>query len=615
MSDIINLLPDSVANQIAAGEVVDRPASAVKELLENAVDAGASQIRLVVKDAGRTLMQVVDNGSGMSDTDARLCFERHATSKIHRADDLFAIQTMGFRGEALASIAAVAQVELRTRLHDASLGSLVLIEGAEVKQQEPCSCPAGTSIAVKNLFYNIPARRNFLKKDSIELAHIDEIFRRVALANPSVAFSFHSNGKLMYDLTAGNMAQRIIGLFGAAYRERLYPIEEHSDVVDIKGYVCKPELARRTRNEQFLLVNHRFVRHPALSTAVERGYADLIPERSYPSFFVAIDVDPRRIDVNIHPSKTEIRFVDEHAIFSILRSATKRALGQYSLSSEIEFNPSPDVDFSPRPRGYVPTPPSVTVDPTFNPFRSASHATGGDTRRAERPSRSEQWEHFFEPDRETTETVLSNEGVQASLPLVESPVPLQPPSSEVMTHQGRFIVTSVKSGLMLIDIQRAQERVMYERLLRLSEARDTHAASQQLLFPVNCSFGPADSELLAELLPDLQHIGFDMEPLGQNTFVVTATPPDIDDSNLQQMLDNTIAHYKAGSIQKFADRHQLLCLALSRQMAHKVGVDMKTEEMQGLVAALFCCQVPHLSPSGKKTLYVLDENELNEKFR
>ena len=604
MQDIINILPDSVANQIAAGEVVDRPASAVKELLENALDAGATAIQLIVKDAGRTLIQVIDNGCGMSDADARLCFERHATSKIKRADDLFAIRTMGFRGEALASIAAVAQVELKTRQSGSELGTMVVIEGSDVKEQSPTSCAEGTSIAVKNLFFNIPARRNFLKRDSIEMSHIEEVFRRVALPNHNVAFSLYHNGRLLYDLKAGNFAQRIAGIFGTGASSRLYHIQESTEPVKIFGYVGKAEYARRTRSEQYLFVDGRFIKHPALSTAIERAYSELIPDHTYPSYFVMLEVDPSRLDVNIHPTKTEVRFLDENIIFAILRAATKKALGQFALANELEFDPSDEIDFTPAPKGYVPEQPKVSYNPDYNPF--ASKREPAERESASGISRSE-FEHFFD-------TAVPDE-VPERLPLDDEPSPM--PAAAVGTsspigYQNRYIVTTLKSGIVVIDQQRAHERILFERLVASKQARN---APQQLLFPVNIRLGAADAEMMAELMPELNELGFVLSPLGQNTFVVTATPADLGDVELQSLVEQTISDYKSSMLQKFSDRDKSICLSLARQMAVKPGTRLKPEEMESLIADLFSCQAPNLSPSGKKTMFILSEQELAEKMR
>lgn len=607
MSDIINILPDSVANQIAAGEVVERPASAVKELLENAMDAGATAVELIVKDAGRTLIQVIDNGCGMSDSDARRCFERHATSKIHKADDLFAIRTMGFRGEALAAIAAVSQVELRTRQHDRELGTEVRVEGSEVKEQSPCNCPVGTSIAVKNLFFNIPARRNFLKKDSIELSHIEEIFRRVALANCDKDFAFHHNGRLLYDLKASNLAQRIAGLMGSNQKERLYHVHEETDIVRINGYIGKAEFAKRTRGEQYLFVNNRFIKHIGLSSAIEKAYAELIPEHTYPSYFVMLEVDPAKIDVNIHPTKTEVKFTDESVIYAILRAATKKALGQFALATELEFDPSTEIDFAPAPTGYTPQVPKVSFNPDYNPFANQGTSRLESNGSQKSPSR-EAFLHFFDTAEKATVSnaaSLSAPGADTDSTLKTSEMPL--------CYLNRYIVSTLKSGILIIDQQRAHERILYERLMLRME--QSQAASQQLLFPVNCRFTAGDSEVLMEMFPALKQLGFAIEPLGQNTFVVTATPVDITDSDIQGLLEQAVGEYKGSMMQKFGDRKQSLCAALARQTAVKRGVALHPQEMQQLIADLFSCQVPHTAPSGKRTMFILNEQELAERLK
>ena len=582
--DLINILPDNVANQIAAGEVVDRPASAVKELLENAMDAGATQIDLVVKDAGRTLIQVIDNGSGMSDGDARLCFERHATSKIHRADDLFAIHTMGFRGEALASIAAIAQVELRTRQHDSELGTQVTIEGSHIVSQQPQACSAGTSLAVKNLFFNVPARRNFLKKDSVELGHIEEVFRRVTLIHYDIGFTFTSNGKVLYDLKAGTLLQRIAGLYGNAYKERMYSVEEQTDLVKIRGFVSRPEYSRRTRGEQYLFVNGRFIKHPALSAAVEKAYADLLPDHSYPSYFIGLQVDPSRIDVNIHPTKTEVKFVDEHALFAILRSAVKRALGQFSLATELSFDTPEEFNIPPAPKGYTPPQPKISYNPDYNPFRTSNNQT---------KIKLESLDN------------LDNLETLENTPKPEKVIPV---AGTCLQVQNRYIVTPLSSGLALIDQQRAHERVLYDRLTQHSTLNIQH--SQTLLFPVNCTFSAADAEILGELLRDLKDYGFELSALNQTTFVVTATPADLKEADLQPFFDQLLADYKSATLQKFCNRTQSLCASLARQMAVRNGTALSQEEMQQLVADLFACPMADTSPSGKKIITIVKPEEL-----
>ena len=591
--DIINILPDSVANQMAAGEVVDRPAGAVKELLENSMDAGATQIDLVVKDAGRTLIQVIDNGSGMSDSDARLCFERHATSKIHRADDLFAIHTMGFRGEALASIAAIAQVELRTRQHDSELGTQVVIEGSHIVSQQPTVCPAGTSLSVKNLFFNVPARRNFLKKDSVEFSHIEEVFRRVTLIHYDLGFTLSHNGKVVYDLKAGTLLQRIAGLYGNAYKERMFGVEEETDLVKIRGFVSRPEFSRRTRGEQYIFVNGRYIKHAALSAAVERAYGDLLPDHCYPSYFIGLTVDPSKIDINIHPTKTEVKFVDEHALFAILRSAVKRSLGQFSLATELSFDTPEEFNLPPAPKGYVPPAPHLKFDPDYNPFRASGSQTKIRLDDLERPDNLDNLDNLEKPE--------------PPAPLETPERPVAPAAGACLQVQGRYIVTTLSSGLALIDQQRAHERVLFDRLTRCSGGQPS---SQTLMFPLQCRFSAADAEMLGELLPDLKQYGFDLSPLNQTTFVVSATPADLKEGDLQALLDQLLSDYKGSTMQKFSHRSESLCLSLARQMAVKSGTILSQEEMQQLMADLFACPMAELSPSGKRIITIVKPEEL-----
>ncbi len=637
MQDIINILPDSVANQIAAGEVVDRPASCVKELLENAIDAGATRVELIVKDAGRTLIQVIDNGKGMSASDARLCFERHATSKIHQADDLFAISTMGFRGEALASIAAVAQVELKTRQHDQEIGTRVAIEGSDVKEQEPCSTPVGTSIAVKNLFFNIPARRNFLKKDSIELSHIDEIFRRVALVNNQVAFTFHSNGKMLYDLRSGNKAQRIAAICNMDGTSRLFPVGESTDLVSVEGYVGKPEYARKTRGEQYLFVNNRFIKHQKLSYAVETTYKEMIPEHSYPSYFLYITVDPSRLDVNIHPTKTEVRFVDEHAVTAILRAATKKALGQFRLATEIDFNPSTEIDFNPAPQGYIPQQPKVSYNENFNPFESSSekksdagtHSSHLDTgvprntalrsaawQNEERWNTASKnpWESFFDNSGSNDELTIStpSTSLQTTIDSEEANIDVTP--NIPILFNNKFIITTLKSGLLVLHKQRATERILFERLMRRSNSEQTYAGAQQLLFPVTCTFTPTDAQLINETIDDIRHLGFVIDPMGKTNFVVSATPPDVRESEIQSILDMTVAEMKGHPVERFAERQRSVCISIAHQLSIHQTTPPTVDEMQAMIGELFACQVPSLTPLGKKTMVITNEDEINEKF-
>ena len=618
MSDIIQLLPDSVANQIAAGEVVQRPASAVKELLENAIDAGAKQIKLIIKDAGRTLIQVIDDGCGMSDTDARLCFERHATSKIREAQDLFVIRTMGFRGEALASIAAVAQVELKTKMKDNELGTSIDIEGSEIKEQSVCQCSNGTSIAVKNLFFNIPARRNFLKSNPIEFKHIEEEFFRVALIHTNIGFSFYNNDKLIYQLEASNLHQRITGLFGNSYKQRLHPVEEQTEQVKIRGYVCKPEYSKKTRSEQYMFVNNRFIKNFYFNNAIEKAYADLLPEKCYPSFFINLEVDSSRIDVNIHPTKTEVKFLDEVIIYAVLRSAVKKTLGQYSLATEFEFNTIEGLDLNPAPapKGYIPPQPTISVNTAFNPFDSAGSCKTSHDTYSEPRQNNARWENFFEISNEqdnniadttpagttVTETLWDDDGNDNAVANTSSAI-------QVLS---RYIVSNISSGLLVIDQQRAHERILYERF---SKQRTKDIVSQQLMFPSQCSFSAADAEILTEIMPELRDMGFEMNTLGTTVFVITAIPADMDNADIQSCLDEIVTDYKNSLMQKFSDKQQTVALAMAKRLAIRNGTKLKQEEMQSIIAQLFSCSIPNLSPFGKKTMIIMKENDLTDKFK
>lgn len=631
MSDIIQLLPDSIANQIAAGEVVQRPASAVKELLENALDAGATNVQLIIKDGGRTLIQVIDNGCGMSDTDARLCFERHATSKIRKADDLFAIRTMGFRGEALASIAAVARVEMKTKMHDRELGTSILIEGSEVKSQDPCQTANGTSISVKDLFFNIPARRNFLKSDSVELGHIEEEFRRVALVNIHSGFTFYSNGKLLYKMEPSSIHQRIVAIFGNSYRQRLCPVEENTDIVKIKGYVCKAEFAKKTRGEQYLFVNKRFIKNYYLGNAIEKAFAQLLPDKNYPSYFIDLEVDPSRIDVNIHPTKTEVKFLDERYLYPILQSAVKRALGQFSVGNELEFNHIEGLDFAPKPAGYVPEMPGISIVPGYNPFDEGG---GRDAKDIHFPSfgthpvssgktsqKTSDWEKFYEianggdtefsrptgADNASSDDDLLFRDGDTEDSNEETSMPAY--AFQVNRH---FIVSELRSGLLIIDQQRATERIMYERYLNRPGA---NTASQTLMFPHNSAFSAADSEILAELIPEIKNIGFEINALGKNSFVVSAIPSDMPESEIEPVLEQIIADYKCNLMQKNTSKNETVALAMARRMSVKTGKILLQEEMQHIIAELFTCSVPDVSPSGKKIMTIMNENDLTEKLR
>lgn len=594
MPDIIHLLPDSVANQIAAGEVIQRPASAVKELLENAIDAGASSIKLIVKDAGKTLIQIIDDGCGMSQTDARMCFERHATSKIKSAEDLFRIRTMGFRGEAMASIAAVAQVEMKTKRVEDDLGTLLLIEGSEVQKQELISTTNGTSISIKNLFYNIPARRNFLKSNPVELRHIIDEFQRVALANASVFFSMHHDGQEIFHLPKGTLRQRIIHLFGNNYNERLVPVEEQSSIIGLKGFIGKPENARKTRGEQFFFVNNRFIKDGYLNHAVMNSYENLLPEDSYPLYVLFIDIDPNQIDINVHPTKTEIKFEDERSIYAIIRSAVKRSLGVHNIAPSLDFEQDPVFNSLHLNQKEIVIP-GIKVDQDFNPFKTAVKPAAQQAN-----LNLGNWELMmrkedpYQPESETT--------------IIEKD------HTETITYQlhQRFILSHIKSGFIIIDQQAAHERILYERFLMFLD--DRKGMSQQNLFPQTIHLSPADFQLVKELWEDIKTLGFDLREFGKNAIVIDGIPAEISQANHTQLLEKMLEDYKHNMSITKLDKRENLARALARNSAIKAGNVLQKEEMRQLIDELFACKMPKIAINGDATFITISLTELMKRF-
>lgn len=618
---MIQLLPDSVANQIAAGEVVQRPASAVKELVENAIDAGADKIQLILKDAGKSLIQVIDNGCGMSLTDARMCFERHATSKIRKAEDLFAIRTMGFRGEAMASIAAIAQVELKTRRLEDELGTLLEIEGSQVIKQEPCQCNAGTSICVKNLFYNIPARRNFLKGNPVEMRHIIDEFQRVALANPQIFFTLHHDGQEVYHLPAASLKQRIIHLLGNQYNQRLVPVEEETTIINLKGYVGKPEFARKTRGEQFFFVNNRFIKDGYLNHAVMTAFEELLPEESFPLYVLFIDIDPAKIDINVHPTKTEIKYQDERSIYAIIRSAVKRSLGKYNITPTIDFDQENSIEhlITPKPLQDI-VAPSIKFNPDFNPFDPGSSA--GTARRDTGSYRDQDnsyhklpipsnWDTLYQiTQRDTVQQHQMDTGEQK----VEVNEEHVSKSSERQLFQihNRFILSQIRSGFMLVNQQAAHERVLYERFLQQLENHS--GVSQQTLFPQSVTLNGADYEILRELLPDVRALGFDIREFGKNTVVVEGIPAELPNANEHELLEHLLEGFKNNLAILKLDKRDNLARSLARNGAIKAGTKISLEEMNILIDQLFACQMPNISLSGKPIIITFTLAELLERF-
>ncbi|MFB5945705.1 DNA mismatch repair endonuclease MutL [Albibacterium profundi] len=616
MSDIINLLPDSVANQIAAGEVVQRPASAVKELLENSIDAGADKIQLIVNDAGKSLIQVIDNGCGMSITDARLCFERHATSKIKLAEDLFAIRTMGFRGEAMASIAAIAQVELKTRRHEDDLGTCVEIEASKVVNQEPVATPAGTSISIKNLFYNIPARRNFLKSNPVELKHIIDEFQRLALANPKIFFSLHHDGNELFHLPASGLKQRLVHVFGSSYNQRLVPVEEETSIIRIQGFVGKPEFAKKTRGEQYFFVNKRFIKDPYLNHAVMGAYEGLLSSDTFPLYVLFIEIDPSKIDINVHPTKTEIKYQDDRSIYAIVRSAIKRSLGRYNITPSLDFNQETAFSqmISPKPIDEI-VAPSINFNPSFNPFdtdesKGKSQKSEGNP---ERPSHSpyktaipQNWESLYE----VTEKVQVN---QLKLHDHEEAQTEKQGGKQIFQIHNRFIISQIKSGFLVIEQQAAHERVLFERFMRHLENRQ--GASQQSLFPQTVNLNQADFELVQELMPHIEALGFQIRPFGKTAFIVEGIPADIGPGLhelqvIEQLLE-TYKNYQA--VDRIAKRENL-ARSLARNAAIKSGTHLSQDAMADLIDQLFACESPNISLSNKPIIITFTIEELLTKF-
>lgn len=616
MSDIIQLLPDSVANQIAAGEVVQRPASALKELIENAIDSGADKIQVLIKDAGKSLIQVIDNGCGMSITDARMCFERHATSKIRQAEDLFAIRTMGFRGEAMASIAAISQVELKTRRHEDELGTKLCIEGSEVIGQEPISSMPGTSTSVKNLFYNTPARRNFLKSNSVEMRHINDEFQRVALANPEVFFTLHHDGNEVFHLPKGSLKQRIIHLFGNAYNQKLVPVEETTSIIDLKGYVGKPEFAKKTRGEQFFFVNNRFIKDPYLNHAVMNAFEEVLNPDSFPLYVLFIEIDPSKIDINVHPTKTEIKYQDEKAIYAIIRSAVKRSLGRYNISPTLDFNQ--ETGFSQMITHKAQediVPPAISFNPDFNPFSPNKNEREIPFLRnvgEERKSISKNWGSLYEivrPD-ESSQKGLELEGINSTEPGQQD---FKSIGKQIFQLHNRFIVSQIKSGFMLIDQQAAHERILYERFLRHLENKQ--GACQQSLFPQTITLNPSDLELIKELLPDIRSLGFQIREFGKNTFIIEGVPADIGiNINEVEILEHLIEGFKNNHSALKLNKRESLARALARNTSIKSGLALSSEEMNQLIDELFACETPNISLSGKPVISTFTLEELLQRF-
>ncbi len=612
MSSIIQLLPDHVANQIAAGEVVQRPASVVKELLENAVDAGANDIKLIIKDAGKSLVQVIDNGKGMTVTDARLCFERHATSKIRQAEDLFSLHTKGFRGEALASIAAIAHVEMKTKQDQDELGTHIVIEGSKFVSQEVAVLPKGTSFSVKNLFFNIPARRNFLKSDTVEYRHIIDEFQRVALAHPQIYFTFYHNGSEMFNLHASSLRQRIVNIFSGKTNEKLVPVNEETEIVTIQGFVCKPEFAKKNRGEQFFFVNDRFIKSGYLHHAVMAAYDGILKDGAQPSYFLYLTVPPNTIDINIHPTKTEIKFDDESALYAILRASIKHSLGQFNVAPVLDFERDSNLDTPYHYKNLEGATPTIQVNGSFNPFSEEDKPNKHFTN-YRKPEPTANWESLYvglKPDPEEVEAIsFENDAVTSSLfnnEDVEQAVH--------KTHQihKKYIVNPIKSGMIIVDQQRAHQRILYEQFL--TNITVNLASSQQLLFPLHLYFSNTEMQLIAELKPSLTNTGFVFEETNEDSVVISGLPVNVSESEASIVLEQLLSDLQDGIPESSFSQNDTIAKSMARSLAVKTGTYLTQKEQENLVNGLFACKDPNVSPFQKPTFITMRVEDLDKKF-
>lgn len=618
MADIIQLLPDHVANQIAAGEVVQRPASVVKELMENAIDAGASTVKLVIKDGGKTLIQVIDDGEGMSATDARLSFERHATSKIRKAEDLFNLNTNGFRGEALASIAAIAHVEMQSRTEQEEVATHIRIEGSKVISQEITVAPKGTSMIVKNLFFNIPARRNFLKSTKVELRHIIDEFHRVALAHPSVAFHLYNNGSEIFNLPSSNERQRIVNIFGGKTNEKLVPVQEDTQVVTIRGFISKPEFTKKSRGEQFFFVNNRFIKSSYLHHAIVAAFDGLIKKENHPGYFLYLTVDPSSIDINIHPTKTEIKFDDEHTLYAILRSTVKHSLGQFNVIPTLDFDQDQNLE---TPYGYnkkSAEQPRVVVDSGFNPFKEDHAPSGGRSgfQNFKQPS-PKGWESLYsgmesKRDRNTEFSSVTFESDTITGSIFDDNKTGLDTVTTTFQLRRKYIVTTIKSGMVVIDQSRAHQRVLYENFLKNITVRET--VSQQLLFPLSLTFSKAERDIIMEIQENLTSIGFVFEAIGDEEIQITGVPLSVPESGVGMILDQLISDYQQDFVVEGFSQTDVLSKTLAKSLAVKTGEVLDQESQLALVNDLFACKESQLSPFNKSIYVTITEDDIDKKF-
>lgn len=629
MADIIRLLPESIANQIAAGEVVQRPASVVKELMENSIDAGATSIKLIVKDAGKTLIQVIDNGCGMSETDARMSFERHATSKIREAKDLFYIRTMGFRGEAMASIAAVAQVDMRTRQYSEELGTQIIIEGSEVKLQEPCQCTAGTNIQIKNLFFNVPARRQFLKNNAVEMRHVLDEFQRIALANTDVFFSLHHNGTEIFHLPPANLRQRIVGIFGESYNPKLVQVNEGTDEMRVSGFIGKPETSRRLRGEQMFFVNNRFIKSGYLHHALMTTYEEVTEKETHPFYTLFIELDPSHVDINVHPTKQEIKFDDERMVYRFLKSVVRHSLVRYGIAPTLDFEQ--EAVFSPEQNFGLPfkTSPAEDFEKELSQTVGGSHAMPAEekTERKDFSSTnkkavSQNWKELFEAMEEMEDTIASTqpEGAitiesewSAEGKMDDAGSTFSKQQKEPYQVHASYIVSQIKSGFLLIDQQAAHERILYERYLEALEKRQSY--TQKELFPKTINLPHADAILLKEILPYINLVGFDVQEFGKDTYIIHGVPSDLVGGHDEEKIIETLINQYKSNLELNLNVRDSIARSMARSAAIKKGQSLTSQEMQELIDKLFACAMPFKSPSGRSCFLTFELEELEERFK
>ncbi|MBE7509733.1 MAG: DNA mismatch repair protein MutL [Bacteroidetes bacterium ADurb.Bin141] len=604
MSDVIQLLPDSVANQIAAGEVILRPSSVIKELMENAVDAGATQIQVLISDGGKNLIRIIDNGCGMSETDARLCFERYATSKLRKPEDLYAIRTMGFRGEAMASVAAVAQVELKTKREEDETGSCIIIEGSEFKSQESCVTSNGTSISVKNIFFNVPARRNFLKSTPVETRHVMDEFLRVAIPRPEISFSLHHNGIEIYNLPVTHQRQRICHVFGSNYNERLVPVEENTSIIGISGFVGKPDYAKKVRGEQFFFINNRFIKDAYLNHAVSSAFEELLPQGTYPSYFLFFTIDPARIDVNIHPTKTEIKMEDEKSVYAILRSSVKRALGKYSIAPTLDFDQEQAINVPLSKLNQPPLQPQIKINREYNPFKTVQPNPAP----ANEIKVQRDWEKLYAIARQNETDNIKTAPQQGTLPIETSE--LQEHASFMQLFKN-YIAVGLSEELWLVDQQLAHERILFERNLQM--LKGAPVAAQQNLFPLQFEFDTRQVAAITEIIDDLNKSGFDLQPFGKNTFVLNSVPSYLEKGEEKKVLETLIEELLSGESASFSPEEKTAA-AIARSACIKSGKTLEEKEMRSLFSELMNCEIPFYSRSGKPIIFKLEKNEIDRKF-